>query len=115
MPIESTALLNLSTVHQPLEHSGAEGARRLCALLRGATVRPLRQLLPLRLVQRGSSARPSPARPGGSSSHLLPAGDGRRAHDRGRSSPRAWRRAADVLFPAPGFPAPSACHAQGVV
>src|SRR5487761_1835262 len=46
--IESSALLNLSTVHQPLEHSGAEGARRLCALLHGARVRPLRQLLPLR-------------------------------------------------------------------
>ena len=55
--IESTALLNLSTVHQPLEHSGAEGARRLCALLSGVKVRPLRQLLPLRLVQRMSSAR----------------------------------------------------------
>jgi DNA-binding LacI/PurR family transcriptional regulator len=56
--IESTALLNLSTVHQPLEHSGAEAARRLCALLRGVKVRPLRQLLPLRLVHRMSSARP---------------------------------------------------------
>ena len=30
--IESAALLDLSTVRQPLEHSGAEGARRLCAL-----------------------------------------------------------------------------------
>ncbi|HEY1325216.1 MAG TPA: LacI family DNA-binding transcriptional regulator, partial [Streptosporangiaceae bacterium] len=28
--IESSALLELSTVHQPLEYSGAEGARRLC-------------------------------------------------------------------------------------
>jgi DNA-binding LacI/PurR family transcriptional regulator len=108
--IESTALLNLSTVHQPLEQSGAEGARRLCALLRGARVRPLRQLLPLRLVQRGSSARPLLARSGGSRSHLLPAGAGRRARERGRSSPRGWRRAADVLFPAP-----SACRAEGVV
>jgi DNA-binding LacI/PurR family transcriptional regulator len=113
--IESTALLNISTVHQPLEQSGAEGARRLCALLRGAGVRPLRQLLPLRLVQRGSSARPSLARPGGSGSHLLPAGAGRRVPERRRSSPRAWRRAADVLFPAPSFPAPGACRAEGVV
>lgn len=113
--IESTALLNLSTVHQPLEQSGAEGARRLCALLLGARIRPLRQLLPLRLVQRGSSARPSLARPGGSRSHLLPAGAGRRALDRGRSSPRAWRRAADVLFCVPSFPAPGACRAEGVV
>jgi len=54
--IESAALLNLSTVRQPLERSGAEGARRLCTLLRGAQVRPLRQLLPLRIVQRASSA-----------------------------------------------------------
>jgi DNA-binding LacI/PurR family transcriptional regulator len=113
--IESTALLNLSTVHQPLEQSGAEGARRLCALLRGATVRPLRQLLPLRLVQRGSSARPALARSGDSRSHLLPAGAGRPAHDRGRSGPRAWRRAADVLFPAPSLPAPSPCPVEGVV
>ena len=33
--IESAALLGLSTVHQPLWDSGAEAARRLCALLRG--------------------------------------------------------------------------------
>ncbi len=58
--IESAALLNLSTVRQPLEQSGAEGARRLCALLRGARVRPLRQLLPLRIMQRASSASPPP-------------------------------------------------------
>src|SRR5262249_58728492 len=99
--IESTALLNLSTGPQPLEQSGAEGARRLCALLRGATVRPLRQLLPLRLVQRGSSGVPSLARPVDSRPHPLPAGARRRAHDRGRSSPRAWRRAARVPVPPP--------------
>jgi Periplasmic binding protein-like domain len=102
--IESAALLSLSTVRQPLEHSGAEGARRLCALLRGVQVRPLRQLLPLRIVQRSSSARLAASRlaaagpaepgqagpsrsapiqaassqttagPGGARSHLLPAG-----------------------------------------
>ena len=63
--IESAALLSLSTVRQPLEHSGAEAARRLCALLRGVQVRPLRQLLPLRIVQRSSTglvpAGPAPA------------------------------------------------------
>jgi DNA-binding LacI/PurR family transcriptional regulator len=53
--IESSALLELSTVHQPLEHSGAEGARRLCGLLTGTRVRPLRQLLPLRVVKRASA------------------------------------------------------------
>ena len=56
--IESAALLGLSTVRQPLVDSGAEGARRLCALLRGERVRPLRQRLPLDVVQRASTARP---------------------------------------------------------
>jgi len=54
--IESAALLGLSTVRQPLERSGAEGARRLCALLRGERVRPLRQRLSLEVVQRSSAA-----------------------------------------------------------
>ena len=54
--IESAAFLSLSTVRQPLALSGAEGARRLCALLRGEKVRPLRQELPIELIARGSSA-----------------------------------------------------------
>jgi DNA-binding LacI/PurR family transcriptional regulator len=54
--VEAAALLGLSTVRQPLEHTGAEGARRLCALLRGERVRPLRQQLALEMVQRSSSA-----------------------------------------------------------
>ncbi len=106
--IESAALLKLSTVHQPLEQSGAEGARRLCALLRGARVRPLRQLLPLRIVQRASSAGPGSADPGpfapGSAipasagagagrSQSLAAGIGRRQNERGRSGSRAARMA----------------------
>ena len=57
--IESAASLGLSTVRQPLALSGAESARRLCALLRGEKVRPLRQDLPIELMARGSSARPS--------------------------------------------------------
>jgi hypothetical protein len=107
--IESAALLKLSTVHQPLEQSGAEGARRLCALLRGARVRPLRQLLPLRIVQRASSAVlgsavpgplvPGPLVPGtagaGAGRSPLPAaGAGRRQNERGRSGSRAARMAA---------------------
>jgi hypothetical protein len=117
--IESAALLKLSTVHQPLEQSGAEGARRLCALLRGARVRPLRQLLPLRIVQRASSAVlgsavpgplvpgplvPEPLVPGtavpetagaGAGRSPLPvAGAGRRQNERGRSGSRAARMAA---------------------
>jgi DNA-binding LacI/PurR family transcriptional regulator len=54
--IESAALLGLSTVRQPLEHSGAEGARRLCALLRAEPVTPLRQQLALEIVHRSSTA-----------------------------------------------------------
>ena len=55
--IESAAFLNLSTVRQPLARSGTEGARRLCAVLRGEWVRPLRQELAIELKARGSSAR----------------------------------------------------------
>jgi len=58
--IESAAFLGLSTVRQPLALSGAEGARRLCALLRGEKVRPVRQELPIELMARDSSARPAP-------------------------------------------------------
>src|SRR5258708_28837115 len=54
--IESAALLGLSTVRQPLEDSGAEGARRLCALLREERVSPLRQQLALEVVRRSSTA-----------------------------------------------------------
>ena len=58
--IESAAFLSLSTVRQPLALSGAEGAQRLCALLRGEKVHPLRQELPIELMARNSSAqRPS--------------------------------------------------------
>ena len=55
--IESATFLGLSTVRQPLARSGTEGAQRLCALLRGGRIRPLRQELPIELMARGSSAR----------------------------------------------------------
>ena len=58
--IESAAFLGLSTVRQPLALSGAEGARRLCARLRGERVQPLRQELPIELMARGSSAETRP-------------------------------------------------------
>jgi DNA-binding LacI/PurR family transcriptional regulator len=58
--IESASLLGLSTVRQPLARSGSAGARRLCALLRGDRVNPLRQELAVELVARASSA---PAEP----------------------------------------------------
>jgi LacI family transcriptional regulator len=54
--IESAALLGLSTVRQPLGESGAEGARRLCLLMRGERVVPLRQQLTLEVVQRSTTA-----------------------------------------------------------
>jgi len=57
--IESAAFLGLSTVRQPLALSGAEGARRLCALLRGEKISPARQELPIELKARDSSARAS--------------------------------------------------------
>jgi DNA-binding LacI/PurR family transcriptional regulator len=53
--IESAAFLGLSTVRQPLGRSGSEGAKRLCSLLRGERVHPLRQELSIELVARGSS------------------------------------------------------------
>jgi DNA-binding LacI/PurR family transcriptional regulator len=53
--IESAALLGLSTVRQPLGESGAAGARRLCALMRGERVIPLRQQLALKVVQRSTT------------------------------------------------------------
>ncbi|HKB29493.1 MAG TPA: LacI family DNA-binding transcriptional regulator [Streptosporangiaceae bacterium] len=54
--IEAAALLGLSTVRQPLKRSGAEAAGRLCALLSGTPVRPMRQELALEVVRRSSSA-----------------------------------------------------------
>jgi DNA-binding LacI/PurR family transcriptional regulator len=60
--IQSAALLGLSTVRQPLEDSGAQGAERLCALLRGETVRPQRQVLEVQVMHRASSARPGGGR-----------------------------------------------------
>ncbi len=46
---------SLSTVRQPLRESGTRGAVRLCQLLRGEAVRPLREVLPLELIVRGST------------------------------------------------------------
>lgn len=58
--IESAAFLGLTTIRQPLAFSGAEGARRLVALLHGERVRPMRQELAIELMPRGSSAPPRP-------------------------------------------------------
>ena len=77
--IESAALLGLSTVRQPLENSGAEGARRLCALLRGERVRPLRQQHALEVVHRASTATFRVSRPPIRSGSVRPGRGGGRA------------------------------------
>ena len=77
--IQSAALLGLSTVRQPLEDSGAQGAERLCALLRGETVRPQRQVLELQVMHRASTTRPGGGRG-------APAVAERGPHGRGRPS-----------------------------
>lgn len=56
--IEMAALVGLSTVRQPLRESGARGAARLCTLLHGGSVRPLRETLPLEVVARRSTSAP---------------------------------------------------------
>ncbi len=68
--IESAKLLGLSTVRQPLQDSGTEAARRLCALLRGEPIGPLRQLLPLEVVHRSSTARPRGSDPSQAADHV---------------------------------------------
>jgi DNA-binding LacI/PurR family transcriptional regulator len=67
--IESAKLLGLSTVRQPLEDSGTEAARRLCALLRGEPIGPQRQQLPLEVVHRSSTARLRRTRPPAGDAH----------------------------------------------
>jgi DNA-binding LacI/PurR family transcriptional regulator len=68
--IESAKLLGLSTVRQPLQDSGTEAARRLCALLRGEPIGPLRQQLPLEVVQRSSTARLCGSKPSQAGAHV---------------------------------------------
>ncbi len=91
--IESAALLGLSTIRQPLERSGAEGARRLCALLRGERVRPLRQQLALEVVRRSSTASFRVTGPRcGSATTRARCGSGRTAAGVTCIGPPAWRR-----------------------
>jgi DNA-binding LacI/PurR family transcriptional regulator len=54
--IETAAQLGLSTVRQPLRESGERCATRLCTLLRGGAADPLREVLPLEVVARRSTA-----------------------------------------------------------
>jgi DNA-binding LacI/PurR family transcriptional regulator len=57
--IEVAAYLGLTTVRQPLVESGRRGAKLLLDLLAGHQVVPLRELLPLELIVRGSTG-PAP-------------------------------------------------------
>jgi LacI family transcriptional regulator/LacI family repressor for deo operon, udp, cdd, tsx, nupC, and nupG len=68
--IESAKLLGLSTVRQPLEDSGIEGARRLCALLRDEPIGPLCQQLPLEVVHRSTTARLRSSGPSPGGAHV---------------------------------------------
>lgn len=67
--VELAAPLGLSTIRQPLRESGARAAARLSTLIRGGSVSPLRDVLPLEVVRRRSTASPPPpatlARSGG--------------------------------------------------
>ena len=56
--IDIAAPLGLSTIRQPLRESGARGAARLCALLRGVPAGPLREELPVEVVVRRTTAPP---------------------------------------------------------
>jgi LacI family transcriptional regulator, galactose operon repressor len=94
--IESAALLGLSTVRQPLEHSGAEGARRLCALLRAERVTPLRQQLALEVVHRSSTASFRVTGPPGGPAAAGPA-SARRPDQSRSASPAPRRRAGDTV------------------
>ncbi len=55
--IEAADMLGLSTVRQPLKESGAKGARILCSLLSGGRAPARREILPLEVVPRTSTAR----------------------------------------------------------
>lgn len=67
--IEAAGLLRLSTVRQPLKESGVLGARMVCNLIGNRAFHAGRQILPLEVVARTSTARlrreRAPARVGG--------------------------------------------------
>lgn len=58
--IEVAGYVGLTTVRQPLLESGRRGAKLLLDALAGRTVAPLRELLPLELVGRGTTG-PAPS------------------------------------------------------
>ena len=58
--IEVAAYLELTTVRQPLVESGRRGATLLLEALARQRIEPLRELLPLELIVRGTTG-PAPA------------------------------------------------------
>jgi DNA-binding LacI/PurR family transcriptional regulator len=58
--IEVASYIRLTTIRQPLVESGRRGVRLLLDALAGRSVEPLRELLPLELIVRGSTG-PAPA------------------------------------------------------
>lgn len=55
--IEAAEMLRLTTVRQPLRTSGVKGAEMICAVLAGHPRPAVRELLPLEVVPRASTAR----------------------------------------------------------
>lgn len=67
IPAASWTTPRLTTVHQPIREKGRRAAHRLIHAIRsGADHRPVVEVLPTRLVVRGSTAAPSRHRPPGS-------------------------------------------------
>jgi DNA-binding LacI/PurR family transcriptional regulator len=58
--IEVAAYVGLTTVRQPLAESGRRGATLLLEALAQRPIAPLRELLPLELIVRGTTG-PAPA------------------------------------------------------
>jgi len=54
--IEAADFLDLTTIHQPLVESGSRAVQRLVAMIAGETSGPLREVLDVQLVLRGTTA-----------------------------------------------------------
>lgn len=55
--IDAADMLRLTTVRQPLRDSGARGAQMVCALLDGGARPAVKEMLPLEVIPRASTAR----------------------------------------------------------
>jgi DNA-binding LacI/PurR family transcriptional regulator len=56
--IEIAELVGLTTIRQPLGRSGQRGMQLLLDRIRGVHVEPVREVLPVELIVRGTTARP---------------------------------------------------------